>query len=235
MTTENTNNHDAIASALVQAIGELSDVRKGKEAKVQMKSGGSYGYKYADLADVLSSVRQTLSKHSLAVIQSPVSHDNDTVSIYTTIVHGSGQQMTFGPLTLPAGRTAQETGSAITYGRRYALLSVLGLAAEDDDGATAAPRQTRAKAVQGNRTTQMGAHTVTARSDAENAIRQALSNVASPVASAIKAQFKDEFGMSLAELPVSQHNEAFEWVTLAIAMSENNDAEWVAEAKGQNA
>jgi len=218
MTTSDTGIAE-LSSALVSAMGDLSDIRKGKEAKVQMKSGGSYGYKYADLADTIQQIRPVLAQHGLAVLQSPVSHDNDTVSIYTTIIHSSGQQLTFGPLTLPAGRTAQETGSAITYGRRYALLSCLGLAAEDDDGATAAPR----------RASQPKPVSVAPRSDAETEIRSLLAGIPSSEAREIKAQFMDQFG-KLADLPVDQHSDALEWVKVAITMNDQSDQEWISQA-----
>ena len=222
MTTD--NNIADLASALVAAMADLSDIKKGKEAKIPTKAGGSYGYKYADLADTIQSVRPVLAQHGLAVLQSPVSHDHDTVSIYTTIVHRSGQQLTFGPLTLPAGRTAQETGSAITYGRRYALLACLGLAAEDDDGASAAPRRPQ------NRPAKVTP--IQPRSDAESQIRSLLAQIPSTQAQTIKSQFMEQFG-KLTDLPVDEHDEALMWVQLAIADSDKADEEWVSDAKGE--
>lgn len=130
-----------IAAAWVAAAAELVDVNKGKTASIQTKTGGSYGYKYADLADVIQSARPVLAKHGLAIVQNASSPTADVVLISTTLVHKSGEFWALSPLALPSGHTAQETGSAITYGRRYHLLAALGLAADDDDdGATAAPR-----------------------------------------------------------------------------------------------
>jgi hypothetical protein len=220
----NDNNIADLALALTKALGELSDIRKGKEAKVQMKSGGSYGYKYADLADVLQTIRQVLSSNGLAVLQSPVSHDNDTISIYTIIVHSSGQQMTFGPLTLPAGRTAQETGSAITYARRYALLACLGLAAEDDDGASAAPRKARAP--------QPPQKAPEARTPEEAEIRTILAGLSASTAKEIKGAFIDQYG-KLADLATSEHKDALEWVKVAVQFADEQDAQWVTDAKGE--
>lgn len=222
MTTPD-NSIAELASALVSAMADLSDIKKGKEAKIPTKAGGSYGYKYADLADTIQQVRPVLAQHGLAVLQSPVSHDNDTVSIYTTVIHRSGQQLTFGPLTLPAGRTAQETGSAITYGRRYALLACLGLAAEDDDGASAAPRRAQSRPAK--------VTPISPRSDAETQIRSLLAQIPSAQAQSIKSQFMEQFG-KLADLPVDEHDEALTWVQLAIADSDKADDEWVADAKG---
>jgi hypothetical protein len=80
-----------------------------------------------------------LARHDLAVSQVAAVTDGDVV-VTTTIWHTSGQWLTAAPLRLAAGQTAQQIGSAITYARRYALMALLGVAAEDDDGASAAAR-----------------------------------------------------------------------------------------------
>ena len=68
-----------ISHAVVSALGELSDVPKGREAKIPTKTGASYGYRYADLADALSMVRPILAKYGLVVMQNASNPDNDTV------------------------------------------------------------------------------------------------------------------------------------------------------------
>lgn len=220
-----------IAPALVKAFGELSDVPKGREAKIPTKTGASYGYKYADLADTLSMVRPILARHGLAVTQTASNPDSDTVAITTTLIHTSGEWMSFHPLLLPNGRTAQETGSAITYGRRYSLLAVLGLAAEDDDGASAAPREPRHTPA---RQTQRPAPTPKPKpsSPEEEEIRRMLAEVTATTAKTIKAEFMSEFG-KLADLPAERHPEARDWVALRIAMSDIEDAEWVKAASDE--
>ena len=220
-----------IAPAIVAAFGELSDVPKGREAKIPTKTGASYGYRYADLADALSMVRPILLKHGLAVTQTASNPDSDTVAITTTLIHASGEWMMFSPLLLPNGRTAQETGSAITYGRRYSLLAVLGLAAEDDDGASAAPRQSRpANNRQPERTATAPKKPTVAPSPEEEEIRRMLAEVTAETAKAIKAEFMTEYG-KLADLPKDKVSEARDWVALKIAMADVADAEWVNAAK----
>ena len=118
-------------AALVAAMGELSDVPKGQTA-----TAGTYSYQYADLATVLTYVRPILAKHGLAVTQ-PVTALDGSVVVETVILHTSGESLAFGKLSMPRGQTPQQTGSAITYARRYSLLSTLGLATADDDGAAA--------------------------------------------------------------------------------------------------
>lgn len=131
-----------LAAAIVAAAGELEDIKREGSANIPTKSGGSYSYKYATLPGILQAVRPILQKHGLAVLQNASEGGNGSVDISTMLVHSSGEYLVLEALPMPLGHTAQETGSAITYGRRYQLLAALGLAADDDDdGATAAPRQ----------------------------------------------------------------------------------------------
>ncbi len=96
-----------------------------------------YKSKYAPLQDVLNIARPLLSKHGLSVLQHP-SGDGVNISINTMLLHESGEWIEFEPLLLKADKaTPQGAGSAITYGRRYALSAVLGIASEDDDDANA--------------------------------------------------------------------------------------------------
>jgi hypothetical protein len=223
-----------IAPALVAALGELTDVPKGREAKIPTKTGASYGYKYADLADALSMVRPILKKHGLAITQTATNPDHDTVAIHTTLFHASGEWLSFAPLLLPNGRTAQETGSAITYGRRYALLAVLGLAAEDDDGASAAPRQTKRPNTDDRRTAPASPKPkpkIEEPSPEGEEIRRMLAEVSAGTAKRIKADFMTEFG-KLADLSGDRLTEARDWVALQIAMADVDDAEWVKAAQG---
>ncbi len=130
-------------------MGELGDIKKEGSASIPTKSGGSYSYKYATLPSILQTVRPILHKHGLAVIQNAAAGRDGHIDIFTMLVHTSGEYMVLQALPMPMGNTAQETGSAITYGRRYHILAALGLAADDDDdGASAAPRSTTTSAPQ---------------------------------------------------------------------------------------
>ena len=121
----------SLAKALTSSLGELEDV-----AKTQTAKAGSFSYKYATLADALIMARPILAKHGIAVMQTAETDEN-VVSVWTTLMHSSGEYLTHQPTRLPSGADAQKTGSAITYARRYSLMAALGLATEDDDGATA--------------------------------------------------------------------------------------------------
>lgn len=129
-------------AALVAAMADMSGIGRDKTAKVEMKGGGSYSYKYTDLATVFDHVRPILAKHGLGIVQDVQGLQGGMIGVSTILVHGaSGERMIFGPLPMPSGGTPQALGSAITYARRYALLAALGIATEDDDGQTARTEQ----------------------------------------------------------------------------------------------
>jgi hypothetical protein len=90
--------------------------------------------RYATLASLWQSARPALSKNGLAIVQNPI-REEMAVGVETWIIHLSGEWMA-SRLMLPMNAsTAQATGSALTYARRYSLASILGLVAdEDDDG-----------------------------------------------------------------------------------------------------
>lgn len=88
---------------------------------------------YADLASVWDAVRKPLTENGLSIIQFPRTVGNG-VEIETTLLHVSGEYMS-DVLWVPCSKNdAQGLGSAITYGRRYALMAVTGIAPVDDDG-----------------------------------------------------------------------------------------------------
>jgi len=135
-----------IATALAKAQGELHNPNKDKEG---------YNYKYADLGQILDIVRPVLSKHGLSVSQFLSTHDNAVV-VETMLLHESGEWLS-NELKLPymegkGMNAAQSIGSVSTYGRRYSLAAIVGLAQEDDDGSSSKapqnyqqPQQTQAK------------------------------------------------------------------------------------------
>lgn len=130
----------SLAKSLTKALGELSDV-----VKTQTARAGAYSYSYATIADALGMARPILAKHGIALMQTAECNE-DYVVVHTTMMHESGEYLTHQPTRLPAGQDAQKTGSAITYARRYAMMAALGLATEDDDGASAPSKPTVPKA-----------------------------------------------------------------------------------------
>lgn len=132
-----TEEHPNLSAALVAALAQVSVVEKSASAN----EGNRGTRRYADMADVVKATRPALAAHGLIVL-TPVEEHNDGLKCTVVILHASGERLEFGPLPFPSGRDAQATGSQITYHRRYALLSALGIAPDDDDdGASAAPAQ----------------------------------------------------------------------------------------------
>lgn len=229
--TDRSESIDALAAAWVKACGEMQDI-----VKTQTANAGQYGYTYATLADVFQMARPIMAKHSLLITQTAATV-GDEVAISTTVLHASGQFVTAHPLTLPVGKTAQQTGSAVSYGKRYALMAMLGLATEDDDGAAAAPREATRTAPERRNTPQ---RTSTApketakpdvRSEAEREIRALLATLTGPEAARVRSEFKVAFGSTLTELDVELHEPALLWMREAVEVMNAADAAWVEEAK----
>ncbi len=128
MQSENIGN---LAKALSGAQAAMKPPKKAKTAKL-----GTYSYHYADLADVIEAAREPLSKNGLACVQSMLQRDGHIV-LRSVLMHESGEWIA-SEYPIAAYAKPQEQGSAITYGRRYTLTALLGIAAEDDDDGAAA-------------------------------------------------------------------------------------------------
>lgn len=119
-----------LATALSKAQGEMT---LASEDKVNPHFKSSY----ASLGSVWDACREPLSKNGLSVIQNPHIEGGE-LFLVTMLLHSSGQWMkSIIPVT-NAKNTPQALGSCITYMRRYALSSMVGIAPGDDDDANAA-------------------------------------------------------------------------------------------------
>ena len=127
----------ALAAALAKFQAEMPVVPKSHTAKVPTKSGGSYSYTYADLADVTEAAMPLLAKHALAYAAEPDVTERGLV-LRGVLMHDSGEERT-GTLPL-SGNTPQELGSSITYMRRYLLGCLTGIVTDDDDDASLAQK-----------------------------------------------------------------------------------------------
>lgn len=94
--------------------------------------------KYAALPSILEVVLPILQKHDLLLFQSPIT-EGERVGVKTVITYAPTGEQATGEFTMNLAKNdPQGAGSAITYARRYALVSMLGLNVdEDDDGNTA--------------------------------------------------------------------------------------------------
>jgi hypothetical protein len=134
---------DALAAALAKAQAELKNPAKSKTGKIRSEKA-SYEYQYVDFADGLDIIRQTLGANGLSFLQL-TDLDGEVVTLRTRLLHASGQWI---ESTYPVCRTGahQAMGAALTYARRYALFSLIGIAGEDDtDGEQSAEASARYK------------------------------------------------------------------------------------------
>jgi uncharacterized protein (DUF3820 family) len=120
-----------------------------------------FNSKFASLAGVVSAIRPALNKHGLVYTQFPTNIDGQP-ALETMLIHAeSGQDIAaVTPLVL-AKNDPQGYGSALTYARRYALLSILGLVGdEDDDANSATPHNGDVHGLQESRADNVAPHTM---------------------------------------------------------------------------
>lgn len=130
---------DKIAAALAKAQGAFKPLKKSRTAKVPMKTGGFYTYDYADLADVVESIREALSANGMCFTQTEAAQGIKS-GIATYLYHESGQVLRSWTALVSGtqGTGPQAHGSALTYTRRYGLCLATGVVAEEDDDAQVA-------------------------------------------------------------------------------------------------
>lgn len=128
----------SLGAALLSLQADLPTVPKRQTAKVETAKGG-YSYKYAGLGAVMSAILPRLSGLGVVFTTRPVLVDGRPVLLAELWHVASGERLTAEyPLPVNQAATAQATGSAISYGRRYCLAAMVGLVAEDDDDGRAA-------------------------------------------------------------------------------------------------
>jgi len=116
-------------AALAKAQNAVENAHKGS-------LNPHFKNRYADLAEVLNTVRPVFSECGLSIVQE-TSFDGSLVSVTTALCHEKGGYVTAIASCVPAKADAQGVGAATTYLRRYSLAAVTGVAQEDDDGQSA--------------------------------------------------------------------------------------------------
>ena len=123
--------HRSIASALATAQAEMGKALKSA-------NNPHFKAKYADLASVMDACLPALNAHGIAVVQ-PTTDDETGRYVETVLIHGdTGETLKCRVPLIVQKNDMQGYGSAVTYTRRYGLMSMAGIAPEDDDGNAAA-------------------------------------------------------------------------------------------------
>src|SRR5246127_2448380 len=121
----------AIATALAKAQIELSNPEKTLTGTIPVR-GGERSFRYASLAAGLDLVRKCLGQHNIALIQT-TAVDQGQIMLTTLLVHASGEWISsLWPVCSATQAFAHVKGAALTYARRYALFTLVGIAGEDD-------------------------------------------------------------------------------------------------------
>ena len=127
----------ALASALAKAQAELINPEKSLTATIRpgRPGEGERSFRYAPLSSGLDIVRKTLGQHEIATVQTTaIDQVAGIVNLTTMLAHASGEWIASDWPVCPVAETAnpQRMGAALTYARRYALFTLVGIAGEDD-------------------------------------------------------------------------------------------------------
>jgi hypothetical protein len=127
----------ALASALAKAQAELVNPEKSLTATIRTgrPGEGERSFRYAPLSSGLDIVRKTLGQHEIATLQTTaIDQTAGMVNLTTTLAHASGEWIASDWPVCPIAETTnpQRMGAALTYARRYALFTLVGIAGEDD-------------------------------------------------------------------------------------------------------
>ena len=114
-----------LATALSIAQGQIDDAAKSSKNTF-------FNSSYADLSSVRAAIRQPFADNGLSVVQFSRTVTGG-VEVETMLLHTSGEFMAE-TLFMPVKHEPHPIGSGISYARRYALMSIANLAADDDDG-----------------------------------------------------------------------------------------------------
>jgi ERF superfamily len=126
-----------IAGALAKAQIELANPEKSLTATIRspFPREGERSFRYASLSSGLDLVRKSLGRHEIATVQTTsIDEGAGLIRLTTTLAHSSGEWVSSDWPVCPVSETAapHRMGAALTYARRYALFTLVGIAGEDD-------------------------------------------------------------------------------------------------------
>ncbi len=131
------NSIASLAAALAKAQIELVNPEKSLVGTIYADGAGQEGrsFNYASLASGLDIVRKTLGQHEIATVQTTaIDQRAGVVNLTTVLAHSSGEWIASDWPVCAVSDTAtpRRMGAALTYARRYALFTLVGIAGEDD-------------------------------------------------------------------------------------------------------
>src|SRR6202163_2944447 len=126
-----------IAAALAKAQAELINPEKSLVATIRPDAPGEAerSFRYAPLSSGLDIVRKTLGQHEIATVQTTaIDQTAGIVNLTTVLAHASGEWIAsdWPVCAIAETATPHRMGAALTYARRYALFTLVGIAGEDD-------------------------------------------------------------------------------------------------------
>ena len=126
-----------IAAALAKAQAELTNPEKSLTATIRspFPREEDRTFRYAPLSSGLDIVRKCLGRHEIAVVQTTaIDNEVGLIRLTTVLAHSSGEWISSDWPVCPVSETAvpHRMGAALTYARRYALFTLVGIAGEDD-------------------------------------------------------------------------------------------------------
>src|SRR4051812_9358245 len=126
-----------IAAAMAKAQAQIENPEKSLTATIEspFPREGKRTFRYASLSTGLDIVRKCLGQHEIATVQATaIDRETGLIKLTTTLVHASGEWVSSDWPVCPASETAapHRMGAALTYARRYALFTLVGIAGEDD-------------------------------------------------------------------------------------------------------
>ena len=126
-----------LAAALAKAQLELVNPEKSLAATIRSEggSGAEQTFRYAPLSSGLEIVRKTLGQHEIATVQTTaVDQTSGIINLTTVLAHSSGEWIAsdWPVCAITDTATPHRMGAALTYARRYALFTLVGIAGEDD-------------------------------------------------------------------------------------------------------
>jgi ERF superfamily len=126
----------AIATALAKAQTELTNPEKATIGAIyDARTDGQRSFRYASLASGLDVIRKVLGSQQIAVTQTThIDRANGTINLTTLLLHTSGEWISSDWPVCQLSETSapRRMGAALTYARRYALFTMVGIAGEDD-------------------------------------------------------------------------------------------------------